>query len=268
MNHNPNECDIVQDLLPLYYDHACSPASCELVRQHLADCADCEKIYEDLANHTIDNVIETESREILERHAKKERNLAYKAGIVIAALLLVPILITFIVSMAGGSGLGVFSVVTASMMLVAALTVVPLISSQKRLMKCILCGVGALLLILFFVNAMNGGGEFFFWSVPTVFGLSVVFFPLVIREMTLPPVLSDKKSPYYHDLGYSLALPDHIYRILPFRIRQSENRMHCGNSSDDRCMALFPHNSLSSGQWFYQRRSVYTSLQYMDYLLQ
>ena len=84
MNHNPNECDIVQDLLPLYYDHACSPASCELVRQHLADCADCEKIYEDLANHTIDNVIETESCEILERHAKKERNLAYKAGIVIA----------------------------------------------------------------------------------------------------------------------------------------------------------------------------------------
>ena len=194
MNHNPNECDIVQDLLPLYYDHACSPASCELVRQHLADCADCEKIYEDLAKHTIDNVIETESREILERHAKKERNLAYKAGIVIAALLLVPILITFIVSMADGSGLGVFSVVTASMMLVAALTVVPLISSQKRLMKCILCGVGALLLILFFVNAMNGGGEFFFWSVPTVFGLSVVFFPLVIREMTLPPVLSDKKA--------------------------------------------------------------------------
>ena len=27
MNHNPNECDIVQDLLPLYYDHACSPAT-------------------------------------------------------------------------------------------------------------------------------------------------------------------------------------------------------------------------------------------------
>ena len=43
--------------------------------------------------------------------------------------------------------------------------------------------------------------------------------------------------------------------------------MHCGNSSDDWCMALFPHNSLSPGQWFYQRRSVYTSLQYMDYLL-
>ena len=97
-------------------------------------------------------------------------------------------------NLSGGSGLGVFSVVTASMMLVAALTVVQLISSQKRLMKCILCGVGALLLILFFVNAMNGGGEFFFWSVPTVFGLSVVFFPLVIREMTLPPVLSDKKA--------------------------------------------------------------------------
>jgi hypothetical protein len=127
----------------------------------------------------------------LKRGVKWLSNLS---SILVFILLLVPILITFIVSMADGSGLGVFSVVTASMMLVAALTVVPLISSQKRLMKCILCGVGALLLILFFVNAMNGGGEFFFWSVPTVFGLSVVFFPLVIREMTLPPVLSDKKA--------------------------------------------------------------------------
>lgn len=76
--------------------------------------------------------------------------------------------------MAGGSGLGVFSVVTASMMLVAALTVVPLISSQKRLMKCILCGVGALLLDLF-CKCHEWRRRIFFWSVPTVFGLSVVF---------------------------------------------------------------------------------------------
>ena len=38
MNNNQNQCDIVQDLLPLYYDHACSLASCQLVEQHLTDC--------------------------------------------------------------------------------------------------------------------------------------------------------------------------------------------------------------------------------------
>ncbi|ETT56805.1 MULTISPECIES: zf-HC2 domain-containing protein [unclassified Paenibacillus] len=34
-------CDIIQDLLPLYYDDICSEASRELMEEHLAGCADC-----------------------------------------------------------------------------------------------------------------------------------------------------------------------------------------------------------------------------------
>lgn len=41
---------------------------------------------------------------------------------------------------------------------------------------------------------MNGGGQFIFLAVPTVFGLSVPLFPFVIRGLSLPPVLSDKKA--------------------------------------------------------------------------
>ena len=194
MNNNQNQCDIVQDLLPLYYDHACSLASCQLVEQHLTNCPKCRNTYEQLANNTINTVIKQESKGVLARHAQKERNAAFKAGVVIAGILLLPIIITFIVSMANGGGLGVFLVVTASMMLVAALTVIPLISSKKRILKCILCSIAALLLIFFFVDAMNGGGEFIFWSVPTVFGISIVLFPFVIRAVDLPPVLADKKA--------------------------------------------------------------------------
>ena len=131
---------------------------------------------------------------MLERHAKKERNAAYKAGAVIALLLLIPIVITFFVSMSSGGDLGVFAVLTASMLLVAALTVVPLMSQQKRFVKSILTGILALLAIFFFVDRMNGGGEFVLWSIPTIFGLSIVLFPLVIRNLTLPVVLSDKKA--------------------------------------------------------------------------
>lgn len=192
--NNIQECDIVQDLLPLYYDDACTKASRAMVENHLLTCEKCKKTYEELKNSTVDSVIKKESAGVLERHAKKERNAAYKAGLVIAILLLIPIVITFIVSMSSGGGLGVFSVVTASMLLVAALTVVPLMSNQKRIVKSILLGVVALLLILFFVDRMNGGGEFILWSIPTVFGLSVVFFPFVIRNITLPPILSDKKA--------------------------------------------------------------------------
>lgn len=196
MNKNSfNECDVVQDLLPLYYDEVCTPASGKIVEQHLATCEKCRTAYEELKNTTIDTVMKNELEGILERHAKKERNMAYKAGMVIAFLLLVPIVISFIVSVvSNGGGLGSFAVLTASMLLVASLTVIPLISKEKRVAKSIISGVIALLLIFFFVDRMNGGGQFMLWSIPTIFGLSIVFFPLVIRNITLPPVLSDKKA--------------------------------------------------------------------------
>lgn len=189
-----NECDVVQDLLPLYYDNACTSASKKMVEQHLMTCEKCKKTYEALRNTTIDTVMKNESVGILERHAKKERNMAYKAGIMIALILMVPVVITFIVSMSSGGGLGVFAVLTASMLLVASLSVVPLLSTQRRMTKSILASVIALLLIFFFVDRMNGGGEFVLWTIPTIFGLSIVFFPLVIRNITLPPILSDKKA--------------------------------------------------------------------------
>ena len=189
-----NECDVVQDLLPLYYDNACTSASKKIVEQHLMTCEKCKKTYEALRNTTIDTVIKNEAEGILERHGKKERNMAYKAGIMIALILMVPVVVTFIVSMSSGGGLGVFAVLTASMLLVASLSVVPLLSTQRRMTKSILASVIALLLIFFFVDRMNGGGEFVLWTIPTIFGLSIVFFPLVIRNITLPPILSDKKA--------------------------------------------------------------------------
>lgn len=192
--NNFNECEIVQDLLPLYYDDVCTSESRKMVEQHLSTCGKCKKTYEELQNKTIDSLMKNESAGILERHAKKERNMAYKAGIVIALMLLIPVVITFIVSMSNGDGLGVFSVLTASMMLVASFTVIPLVSKRKRMVRSIVAGVLALLMIFFFVDRMNGGGEFILWSIPTIFGLSIVFFPLVIRNIELPPILSDKKA--------------------------------------------------------------------------
>lgn len=188
------ECEIVQDLLPLYYDDVCSPSSKKFIQHHLEDCESCRKLYEELKNDSVDRIMAKETQGVLERHARKERTAAYKAGLIISVLLLIPVFITLLVSMATGDGLGVFSVVTASMMLIAALTVVPLMTSQKKLAKSILAGVAALLLIIFFVDRMNGGGQFLLLAIPTIFGLSLPLFPFVIREISLPPVLSDKKA--------------------------------------------------------------------------
>ena len=188
------ECEIVQDLLPLYYDDVCTPSSRQLVQHHLENCTSCKTLYEQLQNDSVNRIMEQESHDVLERHARKEKTAAYKAGLIISTLLLIPVIITFLVSVASGMGLGVFSVVVPSMLLIAALTAVPLMTEQRRLTKSILTGVLALLLIIFFVDRMSGGGHFLFLAIPTIFGLSVPLFPLVIRGILLPPVLSDKKA--------------------------------------------------------------------------
>lgn len=188
------ECEIVQDLLPLYYDDVCTSSSKKYVQNHLEKCETCKKLYEELKNDSVDRLMERETHDVLERHARKERTAAYKAGLIISVLLLIPIVITLLVSMAAGGGLGVFSVVAASMLLVAALTVIPLMTKQRKLAKSIVAGVIALLLIIFFVDRMSGGGQFIFLAVPTIFGLSIPLFPFVIRGLSLPPVLSDKKA--------------------------------------------------------------------------
>ena len=191
---NSYECDIVQDLLPLYHDDVCSSSSKTLVEQHIVNCEKCKKTYEELKNHMIENIITEESSSVLQRHAKKEKSAAYKAGLIIAALLLLPIIITLIVSMANGGGLGIFLVVLASMLFIGAMTVVPLMSVTKKFAKTIICAVIALLFIILFVDRLNGGGGFLFIAIPTIFGISIVFFPFVIRAITLPLVLSDKKA--------------------------------------------------------------------------
>lgn len=193
-NNNYNECDVVQDLLPLYYDDACSTVSRRLVENHLKGCKKCQKTYDELKDTTIDTMIQKESTGVLERHARKERNAAYKAGVVIALLLMIPIVIMFIVSVSSGGSFGVFWILVASMLLAGALTVVPLVSGKNKLVKSVLTGIFAIVLILFFVDRMNGGGRFILWSVPTIFGLSVAFFPIVIRNIKLPMVLADKKA--------------------------------------------------------------------------
>lgn len=130
-----HECEIVQDLLPLYYDDVCSPSSKKLVQNHLANCESCRNLYEELKNDSVDRIMEKETHGVLERHARKERTAAFKAGLIISILLIIPIMITLLVSLSSGGGLGVFSVVSASMLLIAALTVVPLMSRQKRISK-------------------------------------------------------------------------------------------------------------------------------------
>ena len=192
-------------------------------------------------------MIQKESEGVLERHAKKEKNAAYKAGVVIALLLVIPIVITFWVSVSSGGGFGVFWVLTASMLLTGALTVVPLTSSKNKFLRSILIGIFALLLIMYFVDRMNGGGEFIFWSVPTIFGLSVVFLPIIIRKIKLPVALS-------HNLY-------HLQSVR--RCRRDARRFYRFRRYDERCVECIPYNPVSENKWMGEGGNRDSSYRYM-----
>ena len=42
------ECNVIQDLLPLYIDECCSEESAKLVSEHLAICEDCRRMYDQM----------------------------------------------------------------------------------------------------------------------------------------------------------------------------------------------------------------------------
>ena len=54
------QCEIVQDLLPLYVDEACSETSMEMVREHIEGCPECRAIYQKMRTHTSEDILKEE----------------------------------------------------------------------------------------------------------------------------------------------------------------------------------------------------------------
>jgi len=206
--NNKIDCDVVKDILPLYVDNVCSPSCSSLVIEHLTDCEECRTLEQRLRSSNIENAVSVEVYDVLSHHKKKQRNAAWKAGAIIAEIFLVPVVILTIVVAAGQADFGELMVVMASMLFAASFTVVPLMSKKNRFARSILFGTASILLVEFFC-CLLGGESFASVSVPTVFGLSVIFLPFVIGKLPLPDRLIKKKAAtviYWDLLWFFLTL--------------------------------------------------------------
>ena len=65
------QCEIVQDLLPLYVDGACSESSTEMVKEHLESCPECKTLYEKLCSDTGEETLKDEMVGVVAKHEKK-----------------------------------------------------------------------------------------------------------------------------------------------------------------------------------------------------
>lgn len=87
------DCDIIQDLLPLYVEHLASEASCRMIQEHLEECGNCRRILEELEKPVLEETVE-EKQEI--DFFKKIRNKHKRLILAVSgtAFLLAAILLT------------------------------------------------------------------------------------------------------------------------------------------------------------------------------
>lgn len=95
------QCEIVQDLLPLYVDGACSEASAEMIKEHLESCADCRAIYVQMCSHTNEDILQKEKDGVVKRHERKESQKVIKYIFFALGIIYVPALF-FVALFAGG----------------------------------------------------------------------------------------------------------------------------------------------------------------------
>jgi len=197
MNENITKlnCEIIQDLLPLYQDNICSPDSRKIVEEHLSGCPACSSILEKLQNTYLDDRLLEEKTGILQEHYKQEKRRTLTIGICVAGILMIPVIVCLICNLAVGHALDWFFIVLASLLLVASLSVVPLVTPAKTAgLWTIVCFTGSLLLLLGVICLYTHGSWFFLAAIPTVFGLSVFLMPYVVYKLPLPKPLSTQKG--------------------------------------------------------------------------
>ena len=187
---------MIADLLPLYIDNVCSPASRQAVDEHLKECAPCHKLYEDMCSSdpAVENIIEKERSEALVTQARFFKRRSALAGSIIAAIFAVPILVCLIVNLATGAGLTWFFIVLAAMFIPASLTIVPLMAVEDKLFWTIISFTASLELLLGVCCIYSGGNWFFTAATAVFFGMSLHFMPIIVASRPVAKRIGNNKS--------------------------------------------------------------------------
>lgn len=188
------QCDMIQDLLPLYEDGVCSEVSKAAVEEHLRECGRCREVAGRMKDRTLEETLAGEKDAVLAKHRRKMNQKSAVIAATISAVMMIPIIVCLICNLAIGHALDWFFIVLTAMLLVASLLVVPMVAVSRRFMRTIVCATASLLLLLLTCCIYTHGSWFWVAATACIFGLSVVFAPFVIKELPLNAALGRHKA--------------------------------------------------------------------------
>lgn len=200
-------CEMVKDLLPLYHDGVCSEPSRQIVEEHLKECKSCQSMLDRMEDHTFDARLQKECENVVDHYAHNVRKKSLSIGLCIASLLGIPILVCLIVNLATGHALDWFFIVLTSLMVLASITVVPLVVEEKKGLWTLAGFTGSLLLLLLTCCVYSKGNWFWVASVSILFGLTVIFMPFVLPQLPLQGFAA-------HNKGLIVMLADTVMLYL------------------------------------------------------
>lgn len=188
------DCEIIQDLLPLYLDDVCSIKSKEIIEAHIAECPTCKEQLCALGNQTVTQELSSEKNRIIEKHFKEEKKRTTMVGLITSAVLMIPIIVCLICNLAVGHGLSWFFIVLTSLMVFASVTVVPLLVNDKKILWTACSFTISLTALLGTICIYTDGSWFYIAVIPSVAGLVICFMPFLIRSVPLPVGLCNHKA--------------------------------------------------------------------------
>ena len=188
------DCEIIQDLLPLYIDDVCSIKSKVVIEEHILECSKCKELLSELGNQAVTQELSIEKNRVIERHLKKERKRSTMIGLITAAVLMIPLIVCLICNLAVGHALNWFFIVLTSLMVFASITVVPLLVNDKKILWTICSFTISLVALLGTICIYSGGKWFYLAVIPCVAGLVICFAPFLIRYISLPKGVCNHKA--------------------------------------------------------------------------
>lgn len=184
-------CDMIRDVIPLYYDDVCSDQTKKIVEEHLQECDSCKTMIKKMGDITYNEDLEKEKESVIGHYKKNIKKKSLVAGFCVLSVFL---FICLTVNIITSKTVDWFFIVFAALMVFTSLTVTPLVAEKRKRLWTFGCFTISLMLLLLVCCLYSKGDWFWVASVSTLFGLSVVFLPFVIGEFPLKSFTSQNRD--------------------------------------------------------------------------